>query len=209
MQDKPPCTADLNHAPFQHPFTQAPGTAPVSNERTGRKTYNTKAQGMMDAIIIAGILFAVVPQVIYELWVRMNPDFQFSWQTRDSFFLFSVTSHLTSIVIMLASIYFVRTMGKKLDSYDEMLERGMADYDRMKSRLMGWSFDLDSFSEAMDKMVEIYHTYKKEFFVGVSLGKAMLPILPSLQKMYGERLENFDKLTPAEQREVIKSILER
>jgi hypothetical protein len=110
---------------------------------------------------------------------------------------------------MLASIYFVRTMGKKLDSYDEMLERGMADYDRMKSRLMGWSFDLDSFSEAMDKMVEIYHTYKKEFFVGVSLGKAMLPILPSLQKMYGERLENFDKLTPAEQREVIKSILER
>jgi len=199
----------MNHKPLEHPFTQAQGAAPVSKERTGRKVYNARSQKYMDAIIIIGILFAVVPQIIYEIWVTVSPSFEFDWHMRDSFFLFSVTSHLTSIVIMLASIYFVRTMGKQLDSYDEMLERGMSDYERMKSRLMGWSFDLDSFSEVMDEMVQIYHSNKSEFHTGIALGKAMLPILPQLQKMYGQRLENFSKLTTEEQKEVIKSILER
>lgn len=196
-----------NHT--EHPFTQIAEAAPVSKDRTKRKNEQKSAQRMMDSIIIAGVLFAIVPQIIFEAWVLVNPGYQFSWHTRDSFFLFGVTSHLTSIVIMLASIAFVRIMGKQLDSYDELLERGMADYDRMKSRLVAWSFDLDSFSEVMDDLIELYHTNKKEFKLAVKLAKTMLPALPALMRKYGERLENFSKLTPEEQDEVIKSIMER
>lgn len=163
----------------------------------------------MDSIIIAGVLFAIIPQIIFELWVWANPGYQFSWHLIDSFLLFSVTSHLTSIVIMLASIAFVRIMGKQLDSYDELLERGMADYERMKSRLTAWSFDLDSFSDAMDDIIDLYHTNKKEFKLALKLAKTTLPALPALMRKYGERLENFSKLTPEEQDEVIKSIMER
>jgi hypothetical protein len=202
-------TADPDHPPLEHPFNQPVGTAPVGGERQARGTEVKKAQWMLDAIITASILFAVIPQVGYWVLLFFQPNYELSWQTRDQAILFGATSNLTNIIIMLASIVFVRIMSKRLDTYDELLERGMSDYERMKSRLMGWSFDLDSFSEVMDKGVEIYHTYRKEFFVGITLGKAMLPLLPTLQKMYGERLENFEKLTPAEQREVIKSILER
>jgi len=205
----PLLNADPNHAPLAHPFTQGVGTAPVSKERKARGHEVKTAQRMLDAIIVASILFAVIPQVGYWVLLYYQPSYELSWQTRDQAIMFGATSNLTNIIIMLASIFFVRVMSKKLDTYDELLERGMSDYERMKSRLLAWSFDLDSFSEAMDELVQIYHTHKKEFFVGVSLGRAMLPLLPTLQKMYGERLENFEKLTPAEQREVIKSILER
>lgn len=205
----PICNADPNHAPLVHPFTQSVGTAPVSEERKKRGLEVKSAQWMLDAIIVASILFAVIPQVGYWILLYYQPSYELSWQTRDQAIMFGATSNLTNIIIILASIFFVRVMSKKLDTYDQLLERGMGDYERMKSRLLAWSFDLDSFSEAMDKLVELYHSNKKEFFVGISLGKAMLPILPTLQRMYGERLENFEKLTPAEQREVIKSILER
>lgn len=209
MQDKPPVSADLNHPPLQHPFAQSVGTAPVSEERKKRGMEVKTAQWMLDAIIVASILFAVIPQVGYWILLFYQPTYELSWQTRDQAIMFGATSNLTNIVIMLASIFFVRVMSKRLDTYDQLLERGMGDYERMKSRLLAWSFDLDSFSEAMDTMVEIYHTYKNEFFVGVELGKAMLPLLPQLQEMYGKRLERFSTLTPEEQREVIKSILER
>jgi hypothetical protein len=172
------------HCP-QHPFVQQAGSAPVSKERTKRKNEQKGAQRMMDAIIIAGVLFAIVPQIIFELWVFINPNWEFSWHTRDSFFLFSVTSHLTSIVIMLASIAFVRIMGKQLDTYDELLERGMSDYERMKSRLVAWSFDLDSFSEAMDDFIEVYHTYKKDFKEGVAVMRLILPAIPALKRKFG------------------------
>jgi hypothetical protein len=206
---KPIKTADPDHAPLQHPLIAQAGTAPVNAERKRRGTEVKTAQWMLDVIIVASILFAVIPQVGYNILLWFQPQYELSWQVRDQAILFGATSNLTNIVIMLASIIFVRVLSKRLDTYDELLERGMADFERMKSRLMGWSFDLDSFSEVMDEAVGIYHTYKTEFFVGMTLAKAMLPLLPQLQQMYGKRLENFKTLTPEEQREVIRSILER
>jgi len=206
---KPIKTADPDHAPLQHPLITQAGTAPVNAERKKRGGEVKTAQWMLDVIIVASILFAVIPQVAYNILLYYEPQTELSWQVRDQAILFGATSNLTNIIIMLASIVLVRFLSKKLNTYDELLERGMADFERMKSRLMGWSFDLDSFSEIMDKVIEVYHSNRAEFFTGMTLAKAMLPLLPKLQEMYGQRLENFGKLTPAEQREVIRSILER
>jgi len=202
---KPP----TNGACPPHPFVDAREAAPVTKERTARGKESARARLMLDLIIIASILFAVVPQIAYTIWLMWNPNGELSWQTRDQAILFGATSNLTNIVIMLASIYFVRVMAVKLDSYDELLERGMSDYERMKSRLLGWSFDLDSFSEAMDDIIELYHTNKKEFKEGMKMAKNLIPVLPALMRKYGGRIENFAKLTPEEQDEVIKTILEK
>jgi len=199
---------DPNGCP-KHPFVDAREAAPVTKERTQRGKESARARLMLDLIIIASILFAVVPQIAYTIWLAWNPSGELTWQTRDQAILFGATSNLTNIVIMLASIYFVRVMAVKLDSYDELLERGMSDYERMKSRLLGWSFDLDSFSEVMDDIIELYHDNRKEFKDGIKLMKITLPAMPALMRKYGGRLENFAKLTPEEQDEIIKTILER
>jgi hypothetical protein len=192
-----------------HPFAEVAEAAPMTKERLVRGMESKQARIMLDLIIIASILFAVVPQVAYTIWLWRVPDGELSWQTRDQAILFGATSNLTNIVIMLASIYFVRVMAKRLDTYDELLERGMSDFARMKSRLVAWSFDLDSFSDAMDDIIELYHTNKKEFKEGVKLAKILLPALPALMRRYQGRMENFAKLSPKEQDEIIKTILER
>jgi len=161
---------------------------------------------MMDVIVIASLFIAIVPQAVYEIYLLVHPDFQFSWEQRDRFFLFSTTSHLTSIVILIASILFVRVMGKRMDSYDELLERGLSDYQQLKNKLFGLAYDLDSLSPAVEELLQFYHSNKEEVKSTMRLVELITPIAPAILRRYGRRLRRWDRLTPAEQDEAVKSI---
>ena len=178
-----------------------------ATEKSARQTINIRF-GMIGVLVVA-LLIAIIPQIVYEFWLIRNPDFQFTWQMRDRFLLFSFTSHLTIILITIAGIIAYILMSKGFDLIMELIVSTQHEVTALVNRVKGMFFDIETIKPLTDELTETYHLHKGEITEANELVRYFLKILPAFNELYGERIKRMAAMDKEHQKEALKDLIDK
>ena len=127
---------------------------------------------------------------------------------RDAFLLFSAVGNLSVVVLSASSIIIVRTLGKRLDRYDQIIDAGMKDLDIVRRKFKNIGKDIDDIYPGLDKITRFYKTNKTNIHDAIDMLKHVMPFVQIAKAKYGKRLEKLEDLTPDEKEFVLEEILD-
>jgi len=164
---------------------------------------------VLNIVFYAAIIGAILPQVIYYFYIfAIDPSFQLPWKFRDSFILFGAIGNLSVVVLSASSIIIMKTLGKRLDRYDQIIDAGMKDLDIIREKFKKIGKDIDDIYPGIDKITTFYRQNKGNIHDAIEMLKHVMPFITILKMKYGSKLEKIDDMNEEERELVLEMILD-
>lgn len=168
-----------------------------------------RMMNILNVVLYIAIAGALLPQIAYYFYIFfINPDFQLPWRIRDSFLLFSAIGNLAVVVLTASSIIIVRTLGKRLDRYDQIIDAGMKDLYIVRSKFKAIGKDIDDIYPGLDKLTKFYKENDKNIHDGIDMLKHLMPLIPVIKKKYDKRLKKIKDLDDEDKEFVVDELLD-
>jgi hypothetical protein len=90
---------------------------------------------------------------------------------------------------------WIKIMGQKSEVHE------------IKNQLVGYRYDLQSLEPLLNRILRVYHENSHNIDDTMDVVESLLPLMPTVKTLYGEKLTRCGTLTTEEKEEFIKSII--
>jgi len=163
----------------------------------------------LNVVLWFAIAGAVIPQILFAFYVYyLNPGVELTWQVRDQFLLFSAVGNLAMVILSVCSLILVQVLGSRMDTYDQILERGLKDMDKVRRKLKRVTGDIDDVYPTVAKMVTFAKANQQNIHDTVDMMNHIMPLVNVIKKQYGKKIKKIDDLTDKQKEMLVHEIVD-